>query len=219
MGSDWIDVSVPLREGMVRWPGDPPFACETVSDVSRGDSATVSALSMCAHAGTHVDAPLHSFPGAAGIDRVPLDAVVGRARVIELRDPGPIRPESLRGHRIEACERVLLKTGNSGRCWRADEFVDDFVHLTPESARVLAAARPWLVGVDYLSVGAYRGEGAEVHRILLEAGIWIVEGLDLSAVGAGDYDLVCLPLRIAGGDGAPARAIVRPLGAAAPRLR
>ncbi len=208
----WIDISVPLRKGMVHWPGDPPFDLERVQDMERGDPSNMSRVALGAHSGTHVDAPLHFIRAGAGISDMPLNATVGRARVIEISDAEAIRPAELRRHGIRRGERLLFKTRNSSRVWRTDSFIEDFVFISPGAARFLARRGVALVGVDYLSVGGYRRSGRETHLALLQAGIWIIEGLDLSPVPPGRYDLVCLPLRIHGAEGAPARAIVRPAG-------
>jgi arylformamidase len=207
--ADWIDVSVPLRTGMVHWPDNPPVSIERMLDIERGDVATVSKLSMGAHTGTHMDAPIHFFRTGKGIDSMPLTATIGRARVIEIRDPESIKPEELRPHRFEHGERVLFKTRNSARCWQTDDFVEDFVCISQEAARYLAAQQVLTVGVDYLSVGGFFKDGVETHPALLEAGIWIIEGLTLAKVAPGMYELVCLPLKIEEGDGAPSRATLR----------
>lgn len=209
MTTRWIDVSLPLRTGMVHWPGDPGVMLRRVKDLSRGDDCTLSAISMGAHSGTHVDAPSHFLKGARDLDSLPLDVAVGPARVIAIRHSGVITPEELRPHRLRRGERVLFKTGNSGRCFRDDDFVKDFVSISPGAAQLLAERGVRLVGIDYLSVGGFFANGREIHEILLRAGIWILEGLNLSRVRPGPVELVCLPLRIVGGDGAPARAIVR----------
>ena len=166
---------------------------------------------MGSHTGTHMDAPAHFLRGGRPMDRMPLEAVVGPARVIPVHDPEVIGVEELRSHRIRRGERILFKTRNSGRCWKSGAFVRDFVCLTAESARFLAVLRPRCIGVDYLSVGGYKRDGAQVHRALLGAGIWIIEGLNLAGVRPGRYELICLPLKISGGDGAPARAVLRGL--------
>jgi arylformamidase len=161
-----------------------------------------------------MDAPVHFTPGAASIDQMPFDAGVGPARVIEIREPTHITGAELEPHAIAAGERILFKTANSPRAWQRDAFVQDAVHLSVEAARWLAARRVRLIDIDYLSVGGYAaGNGVEVHRPLLDAGIWIIEGLDLTRVPARPCELVRLPIKIAGGDdGAPARAFVRPEG-------
>ena len=197
---------------MVHWPGDPPIVITRTSDLERGDSATVSKLSMGSHTGTHMDAPRHFLRGGKGLDDMPLDMTVGSARVIAIRDSKVITSDELRRHQIRPGERLLFKTRNSTRCWKTDRFVKDFVSLSPEAARFLAQRRIRMVGVDYLSVGSYRERnGVEVHRTLLGAGIWILEGLNLSRVRPGMHQLLCLPLKILASDGAPARAILKPL--------
>ena len=194
---------------MVHWPGDREVKIERIKQLSRGDDCTLSALSMGAHSGTHMDAPSHFLRGAPDLDSLSFAAVVGRARVLAIRNPEKITPEELRGHRIRRGERLLFKTRNSARCWKSDTFVKDFVYISAAAARLLAERRVALVGIDYLSVGGFYRDGRETHEILLGAGIWILEGLDLSRARPGLVDLVCLPIRLAEGDGAPARAILR----------
>lgn len=206
---DWIDVSIPLRSGMVHWPDNPPVVVERTMDLEKGDACTVSRLSMGAHTGTHMDAPSHFVAGGPSLDALPFDAVVGRARVVAIRSPRAVTVEELRRHAIRRGERILFRTRNSGRCWGTDAFVEDFVYVTADAARYLAERGVRLVGIDYLSVGGYVHDGRETHEALLGAGIWVVEGLDLSRVQPGPVDFVCLPLRLGGGEGAPARAIVR----------
>jgi len=208
----WIDVSVALQNGMVHWPGDSPFEIERVHDMSDGDANNLSIIHMGAHSGTHVDAPLHFIANGKGIDEIPPEATIGRARVIEISDTTSIKPNELRHHRIQRGERILFKTDNSPRVWESNSFVEDFIFISKEAALFLAERGVMLVGVDYLSVGGYKRNGAEAHKILLEAGIWLIEGLDLSLVAPGKYELICLPLKIVKGEGAPARVILRPHG-------
>ena len=132
--------------------------------------------------------------------------------MIEIGDTESIKPGELRPHGILRGERVLFKTQNSTRCWKSDGFVEDFVYISQEAARYLAELHVRTVGMDYLSVGGYVTDGVETHQALLGAGIWVIEGLDLSQVQPGTYDLICLPIKLAKGDGAPARAIVRKVG-------
>lgn len=209
----WIDISLPLRNATVHWPSDPPVRIERTLDMERGDASNLSAISMGSHTGTHMDAPLHFIRGGKGIDKMPLDATVGRARVIEIHDTESIKPEELAHHRIRRGERILFKTQNSLRCWKAKSFIEDFVFISKEAARFLGDRGVRVVGVDYLSVGGFKKDGIETHKTLLEAGIWIIEGLNLSGVKRGKYDLICLPLKLDEGDGAPARAILRPIRA------
>ena len=205
----WIDVSVPLRSGMVRWPDNPPVEIQRTLDVERGDVATVSRLSMGSHTGTHMDAPLHFVRGGDGLDRMPLDATVGPARVIGIEDPVSVKREELEPYGIGRGERVLFKTRNSARRWWAEDFMEDFVYVSEGAALYLAELGVRTVGVDYLSVGGFLQDGVETHQALLGAEIWVIEGLDLSQIEPGEYELICLPLKVEDGDGAPARAILR----------
>lgn len=214
MADEWIDVSVPLHTGMVHWPDNPPVSIERELNMDRGDVCNVSKMSMGVHTGTHMDAPIHFIHGGIGIDQMPLTAAIGRARVIEIGDTVSIKPGELAGHDIQRGERILFKTRNSARCWQSDDFVEDFVYIAHEAAQYLAALGVQTVGVDYLSVGGSHVDGPETHQALLGGGVWIIEGLNLSQVEPGDYDLICLPLRIVGGDGAPARAILRQVSSA-----
>ena len=171
----------------------------------------MSVISMGAHSGTHVDAPIHFIKEGKGVDHIPLDTVIGRARVIEIGDPESIKPEELRRHHIRRGERILLKTQYSLYVWQKDDFYEEFVFISDDAADFLVDCGLRLIGVDYLSVGSFKYGGSYVHKKLLSGGIWIIEGLNLSNVTPGNYDLICLPLRIVGGDGAPARAVLRPL--------
>jgi len=202
---------MPLYDGMVHWPDDPPVAIERLRDIGRGDSHNVSVLSLGSHTGTHVDAPLHFVKGGAGVDSMPFDVGIGRARVMDVRDSRLICAAELESRWTHRCERVLFKTRNSTFVHGPSQFVTDFVYLAEDAAHFLVDRGVKLVGIDYLSVGGYRRDGAEVHRVLLNAGVWVVEGLDLSRIPPGEYDMVCLPLRLQNGDGAPARVILRPL--------
>jgi arylformamidase len=207
--SEWIDISVPLHTGMVHWPDNPPVKIERMLDLERGDTANVSSISMGAHTGTHVDAPRHFLRDGKSIHEVPFSALIGPARVIEFAATQAITVDDLRPHDIQPGERLLFKTLNSTRNWRTDEFVKDFVYVSQQAARYLASQKVQTVGVDYLSVGGYVSDGPETHHALLSAEVWIIEGLNLSQVRPGTYELVCLPLRIADADGAPARAVLR----------
>jgi arylformamidase len=205
----WIDITVPIRSGMVHWPGNPEVRVHMREKATRdGGVSRVSELSFGSHTGTHVDAPVHFGLNSQGVDSLSLDALVGPARVVALEETGAIARADLEPLAVERGERLLLKTRNSSRCWGTDDFVEDYVYVTPEGAGYLAERGVRTVGVDYLSVGG-RKDGAATHRVLLRAGICILEGLNLSMVTPGAYELVALPLRIAGGDGAPARAILR----------
>ncbi|MDP2274322.1 MAG: cyclase family protein [Archangium sp.] len=213
----WIDISVPVRTGMAAWPGNPPVVLERTLDLARGDDANVSSLSLGVHSGTHMDAPVHFAPNAAGIDAMPLDVTIGPARVVVIEDPSVVTEAELLRCQLQRGERVLLKTRNSARLWKTDTFIEDFVFLSLAAAQLLARTGVRCVGIDALSVAGYEHDHAHsTHRALLDAGVWIIEGLDLSGVEAGRYDLVCLPLRLEGADGAPARAAVRRRTSGAP---
>ena len=193
-----IDVSVPIRSGMVTYPGDPGVTVERVVEIGEGSAYNLSKIDMGLHSGTHVDAPVHFIADAAGVDELPLDVLVGPCEVVELED---LSAASVT--RVPAgVERVVLKTSNS-ELWARESFVEEFERLDEAGARTLVERGVRLVGVDYLSVG---DEAA--HVALLSAGVVAVEGLDLRGVDPGSYELICLPLRVVGADGAPARALL-----------
>ncbi len=221
MSSPWIDISVTMRDGMVHWPGDPE--CHVKLHVKLGDPlpgqpgktipCNLTHLSLSAHTGTHMDAPRHFVADGCTMESLPLDAVIGPCRVIEIFHKHKITVEELRAHRLRKGERVLFKTRSSVRSWRmarTSTFDEKFIHIPADTAQYLVDRQVMTVGVDYLSVGGYKADGVECHQILLGAQVWIIEGLDLSRIKPGRYDLVCLPLKILGADGAPARAILRP---------
>ncbi len=205
----WLDISVPVRNGMVHWPGDPEFHINRVRDYANGDNLVLSHIDLGVHTGTHMDAPVHFVPGGGTIDEIPLDATVGPARVIEISDPESVKRAELQAAHIQPGERILLKTANSNGLWNSDEFQKDFVYISHEGAEYLASIPIRAVGVDYLSVGGFYKDGPETHRALLGAGIWVIEGLNLARLTAGSYELICLPLKLMGAEGAPARAIAR----------
>lgn len=209
MKNGWIDISVPLENGMVEWPGDSPLRLSLLSEIARGDDLNVTAVSMTMHAGTHMDAPRHFFRDGKSIAEMPIDATAGPARVIEISDPEAVRAAELKAHRIRRGERILFKTQNSVRCWRERRFCEDFVYVARDAAEHMVERGVRVVGIDYLSVGGFHKDLFETHQILLEAGVWIIETLDLRGVEPGRYDLICLPLRVPGSDGAPARAVLR----------
>jgi arylformamidase len=203
-----IDISVPVRPGMVVYEGDPPVWLERVADVAAGDLATVSRIDMGVHTGTHVDAPAHLLDGAPGADALPLDSLLGDAVVVDAEGvDGDLDASAIDSLRIPAgAARVLLRTRN-GRLWERDRFEPSYVGLTEDGAQALADAGVRLVGIDYLSI-ATAADPLPAHLVLLRAGIVILEGLDLRGVAPGPYRLACLPLRIIGADGAPARAVL-----------
>jgi arylformamidase len=215
IGSHWIDVTVPLKEGMAIWPGDVTIKIERRRSMERGDAANNSAISLGVHTGTHMDAPKHFIKDGKSIDKLPLETSVGPARIIEIKDKISIKPEELKQHNIKKGERILFKTVNSPRCWQTDAFVNDFVFVTRDAAQFLVDAGVILVGVDYLSVGSpmdpEKTMRPDTHQILLGAGLYLIEGLNLTAVKAGDYNLICLPLKLMDAEGSPVRAILQPI--------
>jgi arylformamidase len=199
------DVSVPLRADMPTYAGEPAPSLDFGRLLSKGDSATVSVLSLGSHTGTHVDAPAHFLDGAPGVDSLPLDALVGPAHVAEFGGDTHITAADLDSMAIPAdCQRVLFKTRN-GRLWDDPNFHTDFIALAPDAARALAERGMRLVGIDYLSIERFRASPHEVHETLLANGVVILEGLDLRRVAPGQYLLVCAPLNVVGAEGAPAR--------------
>lgn len=205
-----IDISLPIGPDLLVWPSDPPVEVLPRRVLAK-DGANVSELRLGTHTGTHVDPPVHFIDGAAGIDRVPVDVLVGEALVVDLRGArGALGPEELAALELpDGVTRLLLKTDNSA-LWRSlpVEFPDEYVCLSPEGARWIVDRGTRLVGTDFLSIEQRRTPGHPTHRTLLEAGVVIVEGLDLFHVEPGEYLLVCLPLKIVDGDGAPARAVL-----------
>ena len=203
-----FDVSLPISPRLPTWPGDPRISLTRASAISRGDPANVSRLDAGVHTGTHVDAPVHFVEGAPGIDSIPVEALVGPCLVVAADPPGTeLRPEDLPAtdHR-----RILFKTRNS-KLWAAgaEDFDTEFVAVGPALADRLVAEGKVLVGVDYLSVESYHAPFEHpVHHRLLEARMVVVEGLDLGAVEPGEYELYCLPMKLVGSDGAPARTVL-----------
>jgi arylformamidase len=204
------DITVPIRAGMPIYEGDPALNIEPWSELAKGDSANVSFLHLGAHTGTHVDAPAHFIEGANKIASLRLDVLIGPARVIRVPDDvTEISPEFLQSCDLNNVSRVLFHTRNSG-FWN-EGFRKDFTHVLPEAAELLVERGVKLVGNDYLSVEKFHSGHHRTHLTFLRHDVVIVEGLKLSGVPAGDYELICLPLKIAGGagDGAPARVVLR----------
>ncbi len=203
------DISEPIEPATAVFPGDTPFSASWVMRQDRGDSCSVSAITMSPHAGTHADAPSHFALDGADITQVPLDAYIGRCRVIDVRgsgeppivDPGSLGP-------VSGVERILLRTraAHDHRAWDPA-----FTALGVPAARALAAAGVRLVGIDTPSMDPAAAKELATHHVLAAAGIMLLENLDLSGVPAGDYELIALPLRIVGGDSSPVRAILREL--------
>ena len=203
------DVTLTITPQMIVWPGDPPVIMEHTSSIASGDTANVSQISMSCHTGTHVDAPDHFLNNGKTVENLSLDLLVGRAYVLDLPDVNLITASILMDADIPPrTRRLLFKTKNSDLWARGNkEFQADFVGLSVDAAELLVDRNVKLVGVDYLSVAPFK-MGKPVHTILLNAGVVVIEGLDLSNVSQGRYTLHCLPLKLGGADGAPTRAIL-----------
>jgi len=212
VSASWHDISLPLDSDLATWPGSPGVLTTSRMSIERGDAANVTQLSMDVHSGTHVDAPCHFIDTGQSIDELGLDPFVGPAVVL---DTGPAK--EIDGAVLDAAaippdtKRLLLRTVNSSQPARAP-FREDYAALTLDGAEWLVDARDLeLVGIDYLSIQRYT-EPPDVHQTLLGSGLAILEGLDLRGVAPGAYELVCLPLRLIGVEGAPARAILMSRG-------
>ena len=207
----WQDVSYPITESMVSWPGQPSVRLEPLSRIAEGGS-NVSALHLSLHTGTHMDAPLHFLADGADITAAPYETMFGPVRVAEVAGRA-IDRESLvayeaRSAPLRAGERIFFKTENSGRDWLDEPFDKTYVAVAPDAASYLAEKQLTTVGVDYLSVAPFTNT-TDTHRTLLGAGVWVIEGLDLREVTEGHYEMVALPLKIVGGDASPVRVLLR----------
>jgi len=224
MAKNWIDISVEMRDGMVHWPGDPE--CHVSLHVKLGDPlpgqpgktipCNLTKISLSAHTGTHMDAPRHFVASGKTMETLPLEAVMGPCRVIELKHRTVITVEELKPWKLKRGERLLFKTRNSTKSWKlakTSTFDVEFIYIPADTAHYLVDCGVRTVGVDYLSVGGYQKDGVECHQIMLGAKnpIWIIEGLNLAKIKPGRYELACLPLKIVGADGAPCRAALRVL--------
>jgi arylformamidase len=208
-GSRLVDVSVVLAPGLATYPGNPEFELQPVKRIAEGASSNVSRLVLGTHTGTHVDAPRHFYDDRPGVDALPLDLLIGRARVIDLPFRGGIGEQQLAALGLLEDLRVLLRTPNSA-LWRSSTgFHQDYTYLSEAGARYLVEQGVKVVGVDYLSVEQFKKPGAPAHHALLGNNVVIIEGLDLSDAEPGIYEMYCLPLRAAGADGAPARVVLK----------
>src|SRR5581483_2318961 len=203
-----FDVTVPISKNLPVYPGDPPVKIERKATIGKNDASyNLSRYSFSSHVGTHVDAPFHFIADGKTVDQLPLELLMGRARVVEVTSPH-IDEAALKEFDFTAAARVLFKTRNS-YLWSKPEFVQDYVYITPGAARVLVNEGIKLVGIDYLSVEKFGSDTYDTHLTLLGAGTLIIEGLDLREIEPGDYELICLPMKFQGGDGSPARVILK----------
>ena len=203
------DVTVPITNTMPVWPGDPPVQLSAKSHESRDKTHIVSltAIAMGSHTGTHIDAPFHMIKDGKRLHEFPLEILVGRATVFKIPRVRSIGRADLERLDWTGVERVLFKTENS-RHWADGKFYEDFVYLDPDGAEFLVERGIRLVGIDYLSIDKFKSESHPSHFVLLKKNIPILEGLNLSAVPAGEYTLVALPLNLQDADGAPTRVIL-----------
>ena len=205
------DVSILISEDMPIWPNDPGISMDLTRSIARGDNANVTRLNMGVHTGTHIDAPFHFEPNKATIDQLSLDVLIGPCRVFEIPEVSKaIGPSDLEKLDFDNHIRVLFKTRNS-KLWKNGErvFKKDFVHMHLEGAKFLIDQSIKLVGIDYLSIENYGSLDHATHHLLLRNNVVILEGLDLSSVSPGDYELIALPLKLKGADGSPARVVLR----------
>jgi arylformamidase len=215
--SGWIDVTLPLEDGLVELPRQVaagPVREATFKrffDVDKGDKVTMSRIEMNSHDGTHVDAPLHFFYKGQTIDQMPIETGVGPARILEIQDSESIKVAELEAFGIQPGERLLFKTRNSGWVYRQRFIEGEFVYFTTAAAQYLADKKTRLVGLDYLTIGKISEPSniKEVHETFLGKGVFVLEGLNLAGVKGGPCELICLPLRLKNGDAAPARVVVR----------
>ena len=211
-GETYIDATVTLDQSTTPvYEGDAPMRFEFLKEMRRGDPLTLSAYSLGAHSGTHVDAPMHFVVTGASIDKIPLERLIGPARVIEIADDvQAITAVELAKHEWRGAPRILFRTRSSIRGWMTSPlFHHDFAYIAPDAAQLLADANVQLVGIDYLSAEQFGAPAPRAHQILLGRDIPIVEGLLLTNVRGGDYDLIVLPMKVGGHEGAPARAVLR----------
>jgi len=203
------DITLTIIPEMIVWPGDPPVKMQRLSSINAGDNANVTQVSMSCHTGTHVDAPDHFLNNGKTVESLSLDLMVGRAYVLHLPNVNLITASILMDADIPPrTRRLLFKTRNSEYWANGNrEFQTDFVGLSVDAAELLVDRNVKLVGIDYLSIAPYK-QGKPVHTILLDAGMVVIEGLDLSKVSQGRYTLHCLPLKLGGAEGAPTRAIL-----------
>lgn len=202
-----IDISVNTSDKLPMWPGSTGFKLKHISKIGRGSPVNETCLEMNSHIGTHIDAPLHFIKNDKSIEKLPLEPFIGSVIVVELSRIKQVGIEDLRKIDFpKGIKRIIFKTSNS-KLWKSKKFRKDYVGLTIEGARYLVKKGIRLVGVDYLSIAKYT-EAVEVHRILLGKNVFILEGLNLTGVKPGKYELVCLPVKISGSEAAPARAIL-----------
>jgi arylformamidase len=208
--STWIDVTATISNNSVVWPGNRTVLIEKAAEMGvAGSDCNSTQIALNVHTGTHMDAPLHFVANGNDIMRTDIDALIGHAKIFHIQDTSKITYNEIKDLPIEQGDRVLFRTRNSDMDWETAQFMEDYVYLSPDAARFLVEKEVRTVGVDYLSV-AEKGKAAEVHKILLNAPVHVIEGLRLNNVEPGDYEMICLPMKIKDADGAPARVVIKP---------
>lgn len=214
-----LNKEIPIPAPVPPQPGQEPSADAKVPnpqvyrffDVNKGDKVTMSRIEMSSHDGTHIDAPLHFIPGGATVDTMPYETTLGPCRVIEIKDDKEVTVKELEPYKIKAGERILFKTKNSPQVWKTRQFLGRAVAISLEAAKYLAAKKIRLVGIDFLSIAAAEPPENinDVHKTFLTNGIYILEALNLDGIKPGDYEMICLPIRLENGDAGPCRVILR----------
>jgi len=207
--NDWIDISLTIETGRIVWPGDPGVDVSKLMQIEKGDICNTSLLTCPVHVGTHVDAPLHFVDGGDGIESLPLYSLAGKAKVFEIINKIEIPLGEIENSDIDEGDIVLFKTINSTVYLKEKSFNEKYVYLSTEAAEYLVMKKIATVGIDYYSIAGVNNNLIECHQVLLGAKVTIIEGLDLSGISPGEYEFICLPLKIKGSDGSPARAIIR----------
>jgi arylformamidase len=218
--AEWKDITLALNNELPMMPGDlssdGPVKDPTFNrffDVNKGDGVTMTRIEMNTHDGTHIDAPLHFIKRGQTIDNMPLDTTVGVTRIIEIKDGESVKVAELEPYDIQPGERIIFKTKNSPHVYDKRREPGNYIYITTETARYLADRKVRMIGIDYLTIGDNKQPQnmKETHDVLLGAEVYVIEGLNLDGVAPGDYELVCLPLKLEKGDACPCRALLRPL--------
>lgn len=204
----YYDISVPISNGGAVYPGNPEIRIAPQQEIAKGASSNVSSIAFGSHTGTHVDAPKHMIDDGDSVDTLPFDVLMGPAVLVDVGIKClAVGARELKLHELKGHKRILIKTRNSAFI-RDPGFREDYSYLAPDGADYLVSLGVTLVGVDYFSIEQFHSGHHRSHLTLLKAGVVIVEGLDLSVPPLGPYELRVLPLRLAGLDGAPARAVL-----------
>jgi arylformamidase len=202
------DITVPLSPELPVYPGDSPVTIAPWTSIADGDAANVARITLCTHSGTHLDAPRHFNQNGLSVDNIPLEILIGKALVVEISGMKEIGRQDLERLPLRGAERLLLKTDNTALWKEEADFNEHYVSLSLQAAQYVVESGVKLLGIDYISVESVEGDGS-VHRMLLDGGVLILEGVNLTDVAPGEYELICLPLKVKDGDGAPVRAILR----------